>query len=127
MIRLSETRSELGVVADQFGGPTPARNIAAACLSVAKRKDGAGGVFHFQGAPATNWADFAEAIFEAAGRDVKINRITTREYPTPARRPLYTVLNCSKILREYGVAQPDWRLDLSSTVREIATRDASQK
>jgi len=124
MLRLAATRREIDIVSDQIGGPTPARAIADACLAIARREDGPGGVFHFQGAPATNWADFAEAIFKTAGKPLKIKKIAPRAYPTPAQRPLYTVLNCSKILREYGVAQPDWRLDLPATIADILKNDA---
>jgi dTDP-4-dehydrorhamnose reductase len=119
MLGLSKTREELSIVADQRGGPTPAAEIAAACLKIAATREGPSGVYHFQGAPDTNWADFAEAIFAAAGKRMTINRIPTSDYKTPARRPLFTVLNCSKILRDYGVQQPDWRDDLDATVKSI--------
>lgn len=119
MLRLSETKNELSVVSDQAGGPTPAAAIAAACLDIATRKDGHGGLYHFQGAPAASWAEFAEAIFAAAGKAVRVNKILTREYQTPASRPLYTVLNCAKIRRDYGISQPDWRSDLAVTVRRL--------
>lgn len=119
MLRLSETRDEIDVVADQIGGPTPASAIAAACLVLAARKHGPAGVYHFQGAPAASWADFAEAIFAAGRRRTKVNRIPTSRYPTPAKRPLYTVLNCSKIHRDYGLEQPDWRSDLALTIGRL--------
>lgn len=119
MLRLAQERAEVSVVADQQGGPTPAAAIAAAALKVAARPDGAAGVFHFQGAPAASWADFAEAIFECAGAGTRVRRIKTADYPAPALRPLNTTLNCSKILTHYGVRQPDWRKDLSATVERL--------
>jgi dTDP-4-dehydrorhamnose reductase len=119
MLRLGETRNAVGVVDDQIGGPTPASSIASACLALARRADGPGGVYHFQGAPAASWADVAEAIFSAARKSVSVNRIRTADYPTPAKRPLYTVLNCSKILRDYGIIAPDWRADIAGTVDRI--------
>lgn len=119
MLRLAETKTELSIVADQIGGPTPAAAIAEACLDIALRDGGPGGIFHFQGAPPTSWAGFAESIFEAAGKGVKVNKILTRDYKTPASRPLYTVLNCAKILRDYGVRQPDWRAGLADIVRRL--------
>lgn len=125
MLRLGEANRSLNIVADQLGGPTPASAIAAACLRIAEEPNGPGGVYHFQGAPAASWADFAAAIFAASGQDVRVNQITSAEYPTPARRPLYTVLNCSKIHRDYGLEQPDWRADLPRTIaliREVAAR-----
>lgn len=120
MLRLAETREEIGVVADQRGGPTPAGAIAAACLTIAERQNGTGGVYHFQGAPPASWADFAEAVFMAAGKRVRVRRITTADYPTPARRPLSTTLNCSKILRDYQLGQPDWRADITDLAARLA-------
>lgn len=119
MLRLSETRDKIDVVDDQIGGPTPASAIAAACLAIAARKEGPGGVYHFQGAPAVSWAEFAEAIFAAGRRRTKVNRIPTSRYPTLAKRPLQTVLNCSKIHRDYRLEQPDWRSDLALTVARL--------
>lgn len=119
MLRLSETRDEVSVVADQIGGPTPAAAIARACLTLGLRKDGPSGLYHFQGAPAASWAEFADAIFAAAERPVTVKRIATSEYPTPAARPHYTVLDCAKINSDYELAQPDWRADLKQTVSKI--------
>lgn len=119
MLRLSETRDEINVVADQIGGPTPAAAIAAACLTIAARNNGPTGLYHFQGAPAVSWADFAEAVFLAAGRRTRVNRIPTSQFPAPVKRPPATVLNCSKIRRDYGLKQPDWRLDLALTVGRL--------
>lgn len=119
MLRLAETKEEISVVGDQTGGPTPAAAIAEACIEIASRRDGPGGLYHFQGAPPASWAEFAQAIFAAAGKPVKVNRILTRDYKTPASRPLYSVLNCAKIRRDYGISQPDWRGDLAGTVRRL--------
>ncbi len=121
MLRLAQTKAEVSVVADQVGGPTPAAAIAEACLDIAMQRAGPAGVYHFQGAPPTSWADFAEAIFEAAGKPVKVNRIQTRDYKTPALRPLRTVLDCSKIERDYGVRQPNWRAGLADIVGRLQT------
>jgi dTDP-4-dehydrorhamnose reductase len=119
MLRLAETRSEASIVGDQTGGPTPAAAIAEACLDIALKREGPGGLYHFQGAPPATWAEFAEAIFAAAGKTVKVNKIPTRDYPAPAARPLQTVLNCAKILRDYGVRQPDWRASLADIVGRL--------
>jgi dTDP-4-dehydrorhamnose reductase len=119
MLRLAESREELTIVADQFGGPTAASDIAAALLVIAGKKHrGApgAGVYHYQGAPAVNWAGFAGKIFEIAGMRVKVSPIKTEDYPTPAQRPLHTVLDCAKIERDFGVAQPDWRASLRQTI-----------
>ncbi|OFW98993.1 MAG: dTDP-4-dehydrorhamnose reductase [Alphaproteobacteria bacterium RIFCSPHIGHO2_12_FULL_63_12] len=119
MLRLSQSMPEIKVVADQIGGPTPAAAIATACLTIAGANDGPAGLYHFQGAPAVSWADFAQAIFAAGGRQTKVDPIATIQYPTPAKRPKFTVLNCSKIRRDYGLEQPDWRTDLARTVGRL--------
>lgn len=119
MLKLAETREEVPVVADQTGGPTPASAIAKACLALAARRDGPCGVYHFQGAPPATWADFARAVFAAGARRTEVKDISTMDYPTPARRPAFTVLDCSKIRRDYGISQPDWKSDLTRTVAAI--------
>ncbi|MDZ7629128.1 MAG: dTDP-4-dehydrorhamnose reductase [Parvularculaceae bacterium] len=118
MLRLAETKPELSIVGDQIGGPTPASAIAEACLDTAAR-DGPGGLYHFQGAPPVSWADFAEAIFAAADKAVRVKKILTRDYKTPALRPLRTVLNCAKILKDYGIRQPDWRIGLAGVASRL--------
>jgi len=118
MLRLAAEKKPLRIVADQRGGPTPAGALADACLALARR-DGPGGIYHLQGAPAVSWAEFAKAIFAAAALDATVEPIATANYPTPARRPLYTVLDCSKIARDYGIVQPDWRAHLPSIVAEL--------
>ncbi|MFN0024629.1 MAG: dTDP-4-dehydrorhamnose reductase [Parvularculaceae bacterium] len=119
MLRLAESRNEISIVSDQIGGPTPASSIADACLTILQHPQGPGGLYHFQGAPPASWADFATAIFIATGKDVKINRMLTRDYQSPAQRPLFTVLDCAKIHRDYGIVQPDWRGDLADTIRRL--------
>lgn len=123
MLRLAETRKEISVVDDQIGGPTPASAIAAACLEIAGRKGGPTGLYHFQGAPPASWAEFARAIFGAGRRNTFVKGIPTADYPTPARRPLKTVLDCAKIRRDFGIEQPDWRADIEATVRALDQRD----
>jgi dTDP-4-dehydrorhamnose reductase len=119
MLRHAETKPELCVVADQIGAPTPAAAIAAAVLTLAERRDGPMGLYHFQGRPVASWADFAEAIFAAAGLSTKVVRIPTSDYPTPARRPAFSVLDCAKIARDYAISSPDWRVDLAATIAKI--------
>jgi dTDP-4-dehydrorhamnose reductase len=124
MLRLSESRDALSIVADQIGGPTEAGDIAKALLAIAGKKHrGApgAGIYHFQGAPAVSWADFAEKIFDIAGRAVKVSHIKTEDYPTPAARPRYTVLDCAKIEREFGIGQPDWRESLRRVIDALNT------
>jgi len=128
MLRLGETREEVGVVADQLGNPTSALDIADATLAIASRlrHDGAPelrGVFHMTGAGEASWADVAEAIFahaaERGRKPVRVRRITTADYPTPARRPANSRLDNAKLSRLYGVALPDWRAALAHCVDRL--------
>ncbi len=121
MLRLSETRDHLNVVADQIGGPTPARAIAAALLTMAQAmRDGqGGGLYHFAGAPPTSWACFARETFASAGRSVTVADILTSQYPTPAARPLNSRLDCSSLAADFGITQPDWRAELKTVIAEL--------
>ena len=126
MLRLATEKEELNIVDDQVGGPTPASAIAEAVLKIASAQvDGADhkGVYHFQGAPTASWADFAQAIFDVAGAATKVVRIPTSDFKTPAKRPLYTVLNCSKILRDFSIEQPDWRAGLAELVNALPSKN----
>jgi len=124
MLRLSQSRDALDIVADQIGGPTPADAIAAACLDMARAMvaDGdKGGMYHFSGAPDTSWKGFAEEIFARAGRAVSVSGIPTSAYPTPARRPLNSRMDCAALARDFGIARPDWHAGLE---RALAALDA---
>lgn len=111
MLRLGAERDSLKVVADQIGGPTPASAIAEACLHIAARLQAdpaISGTYHFAGAPDVSWADFARAIMQGAGLACRITGIPTAAYPTPARRPANSRLDCTS-LAALGLARPDWR------------------
>lgn len=120
MLRLGRERESLNVVADQIGGPTSAADIARALLTAARAMaDGArGGTHHFAGAPDTSWADFARAIMAGAGLPCRINDIPTSAYPTPARRPLNSRLDCSGL--PFGISRPDWRAGLTQILQELS-------
>lgn len=121
MLRLTETRDRLRIVADQIGGPTPARAIAQACLTIAdalQRTPDLSGIYHFSGAPDVSWAGFAREIFAQARRDVAVEEIPSADYPTPARRPLNSRLDCSA-LAAFDLERPDWRADLTDVLKEL--------
>lgn len=121
MLRLGAERDVLRVVADQIGGPTPARAIAHACISIATQLRDApekSGIYHFSGAPDTSWAGFAREIMERAGLDCRIEDIATSDYPTPAKRPLNSRLECSS-LSIFGLERPDWRQGLADVLTEL--------
>lgn len=121
MLRLGAERESLDVVADQIGGPTPAAAIARALLTATKAlTEGAkGGTHHFSGTPDTSWADFARAIMAEAALSCRINDIPSTEYPTPAKRPLNSRLDCSALTSAFGIPRPDWREGLKGIVREL--------
>ncbi len=121
MLRLSETHDALTVVADQIGGPTPAAAIAAALLNMASamRAGQGGGTYHFGGTPDTSWAGFAREIFAQAGRDVAVTDIPTSAYPTPARRPLNSRLDCATLTADFAISPPDWKAGLAEVLKEL--------
>ncbi len=128
MLRLGETRDELNVVADQYGCPTYAPEIARALLAVAQqvvidRDPALRGTFHLTGQGETNWAEFAEAIFagaEVRGRKpVRVNPIPTSEYPTPAKRPANSRLNGDKLDDTYGLRLDSWQDSLDACLSQL--------
>jgi dTDP-4-dehydrorhamnose reductase len=134
MLSLGLTRAAVNVVADQIGNPSYAPDIAEGILAVAgtlakaPTDDGLRGVFHMAGHGPAVWADLAEATFQAAaahGRaPVHVNRIATAQYPTPARRPANSQLDCDKLDQRYGVALPDWRTSAKLCVARLLEADA---
>lgn len=127
MLRLGAERDVLRVVADQWGGPTPARAIADACLQIVSQlgtSPDKTGTYHFAGAPVTTWAGFAQAIMAEAGLDCRIDPIPTSDYPTPAQRPLNSRLDCFSLSAQFGISQPDWRVDLSACVKILQSANA---
>lgn len=109
MLDLAETRPEINVVADQIGTPTYAGDLASAIHTIIKHEKWIPGIYHFTDEGVASWYDFTKAIFEMAGKEVKVNPIPTSAYPTPAKRPLYSVLSKSKIKNTYGIDIQYWR------------------
>lgn len=129
MLRLGAERDHLRVVSDQRGCPTASVNIAAAIVKILReiqQGDAAAlaGIYHYVDAGETSWHGFAEAIFDLAakkwGRRPQVAAIKTEEYPTPARRPHYSVLDTNKIQAAFAVAPPDWRDSLGQVMAAIA-------
>jgi dTDP-4-dehydrorhamnose reductase len=137
MLRLAETRDEVGVVADQAGCPTSALDIADAVFAVARnltgRTDDASlrGVFHMSATGEAVWADVAEAIFaereRLGGKPVRVKRITTADYPTPARRPANSRLDCGKLALAHGVRLPEWQASLKPCVARLLQDQAKEQ
>jgi dTDP-4-dehydrorhamnose reductase len=122
MLRLGADRDRLRIVADQIGGPTPARGIAGACVTIAEalaRDPGLSGAYHYAGGPDVSWADFARAIFADAGLQVAVEDIPSSDYPTPAARPKNSRLDCTATEAAFGIPRPDWRAALRETIAEL--------
>src|SRR5207249_2017176 len=130
MLRLAGDRPVLRVVADQIGSPTSAADFAAAIAIVVERiaaGEAKWGTYHFAGGGAVSWHGFAEAIFDLAakfgafgrGAPPKVEAIATADYPTPAKRPKNSLLDCRRIGAAYGIASRPWRDALADVIREI--------
>jgi len=122
MLRLSESHERLRVVADQVGGPTPAATIAGAMISIAEQLTAnpeRTGTYHFSGSPDVSWAEFSRAIFAAAERKIHVDHISTKDYPTSAKRPGNSRLDCTSLEKAFALRRPEWRQGLRQILREI--------
>jgi len=128
MLRLAAQRNEIGVVSDQIGNPTSASDIALGIIAVARnlfQKDDPNyrGVFHMTAAGEASWAELAEEVFatsaEAGGPSASVRRIVTADYPTAARRPANSRLECEKLARAHDVRLPMWRVPVRSVVQRV--------
>lgn len=119
MIRLGKERSELGVIFDQIGTPTYAHDLAHVIMTVV-RKGIVPGVYHFTNEGVISWYDFAKAIHRIAGiKTCHVRPLHTAEYPTPARRPHYSVLDKTKIKKVYGIEIPYWEDSLRDCIEKL--------
>ena len=110
MLRLMNERESINVVSDQLGCPTYAADLAEAIMQIitsGKSKVNPG-IYHYSNAGITNWYEFAVAIKKLSGSNCIVNPITTEQYPTPAKRPAYSVLDTTKIKKTFGIEIPGW-------------------
>ncbi len=120
MLRLGRDRGEVRVVDDQTGAPTSAEDLAEATMEILEKWTGQpGGIYHATSQGETTWAGLARAIFEEARMDVKVIPIQSSEYPTPARRPKNSRLNCDTLHRDFGIRLPNWKESLSRVMHSI--------
>lgn len=117
MIRLMSSRPEINVVADQVGAPTYAVDLAEAILTIIINTDSnpdawTPGIYHYSNLGRISWYDFAIAIKQHASLEAKVNAIPTSDYPTPAKRPSFSLLNTSKIRTTYSIEIPEWEVSL---------------
>ncbi|MGG5905221.1 dTDP-4-dehydrorhamnose reductase [Sphingobacterium daejeonense] len=116
MIRLMSEREEISVINDQIGSPTYARDLAKAILKIIKLDKWVGGIFHYSNDGEISWYEFAEEIKKIKGFSTKINPIPTSSYPTPAKRPKFSLLDKSKIQDTYNVDVPFWKDSLKEMI-----------
>ena len=129
MLRLMKDRESLNVVADQKGRPTYAKDLALATMGIViaiEKGQQVSGVFHYANKGVTTWHAFAEKIKHNAGLSCQINPITTNEFPTPAKRPGYSVLDTSRIENELGLTIPDWEDALLDCQKKLDAINVSQ-
>ncbi len=127
MLRLAADREEIGVVDDQRGRPTAAEDIAPALWTLARglvaMGDSPHQLYHLGPQGEASWADFAAAIMDASkatgGPSAIIKRIMTADYPTPAKRPANSVLDCTRIQQDWGITLPQWEESCQRVVTEI--------
>jgi dTDP-4-dehydrorhamnose reductase len=124
MLRLGMERESMNVVFDQIGTPTAAMDLAHAILSVCDRIDSGnketGGIYHYSNEGVCSWYDFAVEIMGMAGLKCRINPITSEQYPSPVKRPSYSVLNKAKIKSAFGLEIPHWRKSLIKVIKSIS-------
>ncbi|QSX28919.1 dTDP-4-dehydrorhamnose reductase [Shewanella cyperi] len=124
MLRLADNRDSLGIVADQFGGPTYAGDIAKALIYIANKSVNRGsvsyGIYHFSGLPHVSWYEFAKAVFDKAKeqcllrKEIIVSPINTEDYPTLAKRPANSTLDTKKINSQFGIQPSNWLFALNN-------------
>ena len=124
MLRLGSEKENLGVIFDQVGTPTYARDLAKTCLEIitgvnSVKISNNGNLYHYSNEGVASWYDFAISIMELGGVNCKVNPIQTKDYPTLAKRPQYSVLNKSKIKTDFKIEIPYWRNSLKDCIEKI--------
>ena len=119
MLNLFSQKEELGIVADQFGQPTNANDLAAAIMKIIETEPKTYGIFHFSNYPETTWFEFAQKIAEFSGSKIKLNAITTEDFPTPAKRPKRSTMCLDKIENTYKIQLKHWENSLEECIENL--------
>lgn len=119
MLRLMAEKESVGVVADQWGSPTYAADLANAILNIIDSGNWKPGIYHFSNDGVISWAQFAEAIAKNIHTNCNVNFITTEQYPTPAKRPHYSVMDKTKISSRYGIVLKPWQESLQLCLKKL--------
>ena len=124
MLRLGKERDSLGVIYDQVGTPTYSRDLAKAILDIIPNiKNEKVAIYNYSNEGVLSWYDFAKEIMKMAKIDCQINPIETKEYPTPAKRPHYSLLNKAKIKKEFNITIPYWKDSLEKCLKTLGERN----
>ena len=119
MLHLSESRDELSIIDDQIGTPTYAKDLAKVIFEIIDSKNKNYGIYHYSNEGVASWYDFAVAIFAEAKVKVKVSPIKTENYPTPAKRPTFSVLDKTKIKKNLNIKIPHWRNSLNLAILNL--------
>ena len=119
MLNLFSQKDELGIVADQFGQPTNANDLAEAILKIIETEPKTYGIFHFSNYPETTWFEFAQKIAEFSGSKIRLNAITTEKFPTPAKRPKRSTMSLDKIENIYKIHLNHWENSLQDCIETL--------
>jgi len=120
MLNLFSQKEELGIVADQFGQPTNANDLAEAIMQIIESPQKTFGIFHFSNYPETTWFEFAKKIAEFSKSSVKLNALTTEQYPTPAKRPKRSTMCLDKIEETYKIEPKHWENSLEECINLLS-------
>lgn len=120
MLNLFSQKEELGIVGDQFGQPTNANDLAEAIMNIVGNPNKTFGVFHFSNYPETTWFEFAKKIAEFSKSSIKLNALTTEQYPTPAKRPKRSTMCLDKIEKSYKIEPKHWENSLEDCVNILS-------
>lgn len=119
MLRLGKEKDELNIISDQIGTPTYARDLAQVIMHVINTESTNYGLYHYSNEGTASWYDFTKAIFEYANKATTVNPIPTEKYPTPAKRPHYSVMDKSKFKDVFGMEIPYWRESLKDCLKKM--------
>ena len=119
MLRLSRDKEELNVVSDQIGTPTYARDLAEVILYIINQDGSTYGIYHYSNEGVASWYDFAKAIFDLNHIKIKVNPVQTESYPTPSKRPHFSVLDKTKIKNTFSIDIPYWRDSLKEALSHL--------
>lgn len=123
MIRLMRDKDSINVVSDQIGSPTYAADLAKVIMQIISSGKFVAGIYHYSNEGEISWYEFASAIKELTGSKCQVNPIPASQYPTPAKRPHYSLLDKTKIKTVYGIEIPDWKSSLTNCIDQLIKKE----